>query len=82
MKYYSLLAGLLATTATALSIVESGQAVLGEAAEAERYLIELGPGNTRWITEEEKWALRRVSQARAKSFLLLGSVALFGPSIC
>lgn len=60
MKYCSLLAGLLTTTATALSIAQS---VLGEAAEAERYLIELGPGNTRWITEDEKWALRRVSQA-------------------
>ncbi|CAD6565864.1 MAG: Leucine aminopeptidase 1 [Alectoria sarmentosa] len=23
------------------------------------YLIELGPGETRWITEDEKWALRR-----------------------
>jgi hypothetical protein len=77
MKYYSLLAGLLTTTATALSIAQSGQAVLGEAAEAERYLIELGPGNTRWITEDEKWVLRRVSQAGSKSSLLLGFVAFF-----
>lgn len=28
---------------------------------SEKYLIELSPGNTRWVTEEEKWALRRVS---------------------
>lgn len=28
---------------------------------AEKYLIELSPGNTAWVTEEEKWELRRVS---------------------
>ena len=26
----------------------------------EKFLIELGPGETRWITEDEKWELRRV----------------------
>lgn len=26
----------------------------------EQYLIELAPGETRWVTEEEKWELRRV----------------------
>lgn len=26
----------------------------------ERYLIELGPYQTRWVTEEEKWALKLV----------------------
>ena len=26
----------------------------------EKYLIELAPGNTRWVTEDEKWELRRV----------------------
>lgn len=26
----------------------------------EQFLIELGPGNTQWVTEEEKWALKRV----------------------
>lgn len=30
-------------------------------AEAETYLIELAPGETRKVTEEEKWELRRVS---------------------
>lgn len=30
-------------------------------AQAESYLIELAPGETRWVTEEEKWELRRVS---------------------
>jgi hypothetical protein len=28
--------------------------------EAEKYLIELAPGETRWVTEDEKWELRRV----------------------
>lgn len=32
-------------------------------AEEARYLIELAPGETRWIVEEEKWVLRRVRQA-------------------
>ncbi|KAF2242905.1 leucine aminopeptidase 1 [Trematosphaeria pertusa] len=27
--------------------------------EADEYLIELAPGETKWITEDEKWALRR-----------------------
>ncbi len=26
----------------------------------ERYLIELAPGELRWVSEEEKWELRRV----------------------
>lgn len=32
-----------------------------DGAEAPRYLIELAPGDTRWVSEEEKWELRRVS---------------------
>ncbi|KAK7748530.1 Leucine aminopeptidase 1 [Cytospora paraplurivora] len=28
----------------------------------EKYLIELSPGSTRWVTEEEKWELRRNGQ--------------------
>jgi leucyl aminopeptidase len=28
--------------------------------ELDQYLIELSPGETRWVTEDEKWALRRV----------------------
>lgn len=28
---------------------------------SEKYLVELGPGDTRWVTEDEKWELRRVS---------------------
>jgi len=26
----------------------------------QEYLIELSPGETRWVTEEQKWELRRV----------------------
>ena len=37
--------------------VLSGQEPLG--ASAERFLIELAPDDTRWVTEDEKWALRR-----------------------
>ena len=49
------------TAITALTITPRDQAVLGHSsASDERYLIELGPGDTRWIVEEEKWALRRV----------------------
>ena len=33
------------------------------APDAEKYHIELAPGDTRWVTEDEKWALRRVSDA-------------------
>ena len=29
-------------------------------ADNELYLIELAPGETQWVTEEEKWELRRV----------------------
>lgn len=28
---------------------------------SEKFLVELAPGDTKWITEEEKWELRRVS---------------------
>jgi bacterial leucyl aminopeptidase len=30
-------------------------------ADLKQYLIELAPGKTQWVTEEEKWELRRVS---------------------
>jgi leucyl aminopeptidase len=49
------------TTSTALSLAYPDQAVLRDRPTgSERYLIELGPGETRWVTEDEKWALRRV----------------------
>ena len=39
---------------------EKDQVVIN-AIEEEQYLIELAPGQTRWVTEEDKWELRRVS---------------------
>ena len=50
----------LSTSSLALSLSPPPQAVLDASALEDRYLIELGPGETRWIKEEEKWALRRV----------------------
>jgi len=40
---------------------ETDQVVLNAYADNERYLIELAPGQLRWVTEDEKWELRRVS---------------------
>ncbi|KAH7053251.1 hypothetical protein B0J12DRAFT_50358 [Macrophomina phaseolina] len=58
-----------AAAASALSILGDGQAPLKQPnlhigdesadAAAESFLIELAPGETRWITEDEKWELRR-----------------------
>lgn len=31
--------------------------------DTQKYHIELSPGETRWVTEDEKWELRRVSHA-------------------
>lgn len=43
----------------------SDQAVLNHSPETKyQYLIELGPGDTRWIAEEEKWALKRVRSCK------------------
>ncbi|GAB7345082.1 hypothetical protein MBLNU457_3486t1 [Dothideomycetes sp. NU457] len=54
----------IALPASALSIPVRAQQVLQQAhdsifSDSERYLIELAPGETRWVTESEKWALRR-----------------------
>ncbi len=43
---------------------ETNQVVLNTGVAEEQYLIELAPGKTKWVTEEEKWELRRVSRAR------------------
>jgi len=73
MKYTTILAASLATSATALTILrpEHEQAVFGANAEEERSLVEFGPGDTRWVTDDDKWALKRVSpratQAEAAS---------------
>lgn len=62
MKYSSVL--FLASTASAISIPSFKDlinSVQGQSpfASAERYLVEISPEETRWVTEEEKWQLRR-----------------------
>ncbi len=54
---------MLAVTAVTASVIPQLQQVALQnpvAVLQEKFLIELQPGETRWITEEEKWALRRV----------------------
>jgi len=46
---------------------ETNQVVLADV-EEQRYLVELAPGQRRWVTEEGKWELRRVSRPQAWSF--------------
>ena len=61
---------LLALSASAISarFVESHEkdqvVINAQQADAELYLIELAPGETRWVTEEDKWELRRVRAKR------------------
>lgn len=44
---------------------EKGQIVINsEIADNQQYLVELAPGKTEWVTEEEKWELRRVSKPK------------------
>jgi len=50
----------LATAATVLATVQSPLQDQDVLVPAEQYLIEIEPGNTQWVTEEEKWELRRV----------------------
>ena len=58
MKLYLLATVGFSAIAIALSFAKPYQTVLGNE-DQDLYLIELGPGETRWIAEEEKWALRR-----------------------
>lgn len=60
MKYLIPLA-LAASAVSALSIGNKAAPNQNVLVEDEQYLIELTPGQTRWVTEEEKWRLRRVS---------------------
>ena len=59
MKLCSLAVVGLSTTALSLSIARPDQTAL-DSNDQDLYLIELGPGQERWIAEDEKWALRRV----------------------
>jgi leucyl aminopeptidase len=64
MKSSLLLSLCSAALATAAAHPEVPQVVLEEQqatfVEPDEYLIELSPGETRWVTEEGKWELRRV----------------------
>lgn len=60
MKLLGALVVGLSTSTYAFSIFRPLQAVFGAGAEADLYLVEVSPGETRWIEEDEKWALRRV----------------------
>ena len=63
MKSSLLLLLYAAAAATALSAPREPQVILQEPTlvEPDEHLIELSPGETRWIKEAEKWELRKVS---------------------
>lgn len=69
MKLHTVLALGAAIQSTSAAAVSYGQAPLVEQPasnkhplpETERYLIEINPYDTRWVTEEEKWELKLVS---------------------
>ena len=66
MKSSLLLSLCTAAFAAAVAHPEDAQAVREPQqiiVEPDEYLIELSPGETRWVTEDEKWALRRVSRS-------------------
>lgn len=62
MKYIQALA-LAVTAASALSIGSKQQSVLQDqdVLAEDLFLIELSPGSTRWVTDAQKWELKRVS---------------------
>ena len=63
MKTASYLLFANAAASIASAIPRTGQAPLKDDFKQpeERYLIELGPDDLRWVTEDEKWDIRRVS---------------------
>ncbi|TVY13714.1 Leucine aminopeptidase 1 [Lachnellula arida] len=51
------------TNARFVEQYEKDQVVLNiESADSDQYLVELAPGKTQWVSEEEKWELRRNGQ--------------------
>lgn len=65
MKSSILLSLYAATIAAAVTHPRDSQIVLTDQqqptiVEPDEYLIELSPGETRWVTEDEKWELRKV----------------------
>lgn len=69
MKLHALIAAGLVASAVSLSIARGpDQAFIGnEGTDEDDYLIELSPGETRWIKEDEKWELRRVGTSGPRS---------------
>jgi bacterial leucyl aminopeptidase len=63
MKTLAFLALCAATSSTFLvpqqqqDVITNDQSIL----EPETYLIDLGAGDTRWVTEDEKWELKRAN---------------------
>lgn len=63
MKLLSMLALGATASTSVLALQIPDQKPLGrqnEENDSKKFFIELGPGQTRWVTEEEKWALKRV----------------------
>lgn len=58
MKFLAVLP-IFAASCSALSLFRSDQAVIGNS-QLKQYLVELSPGKVLWISEDEKWELRRV----------------------
>ena len=79
MKSSGFLAASLLASSVAASILQP-LAQQQPIQEEELYLVELAPGQTRWISEEEKWELKRVGSISVESSVLLSRLysALFG----
>lgn len=58
MKLLSLLT--VVASAAAIAIPPSEQVPLQDDGSEETFLIESAPGQRQWVTEEQKWQLRRV----------------------
>ena len=56
----SILLAIYSAAASALSTGYSDQRILENVASADEFLIELEPGVTKWVSEDDKWELRRV----------------------
>lgn len=58
---YSIFALLSGVSARFIELTEVDNVILRpDELSSEKYHIELAPGDTRWVTEDEKWELRRV----------------------
>ena len=60
MKFSSASALVACIPAAAARFIEPNEVNAVELNPEQTFLIELGPGETQWVTEEEKWELRRV----------------------